>query len=95
MDLFDQSAHQRLPIQLHAIFGFYLGEDLRDMEGTPGALKYVYAHINIRHTFIALRFLSFRPGGFELAKGSQLSAEHKFIERKKPFWDFGFHSTLL
>jgi hypothetical protein len=95
MDLLDQGAHQRLPIQFHTVFSLYLGDDLRDMEGTPGALKYVYAHINIGHTFIPLRFHSFRLGGLKLAKGPQLGTEHTLVKGQKPFWDFGFHTTLL
>jgi hypothetical protein len=70
MDLFDQSTHQGLSIQFHAVFGFYQGDDLRDMERTLGAPEDVHAHIDIRHTFIAFGFYSFRPGGFELAKDS-------------------------
>jgi hypothetical protein len=37
MDLFDQGAHQRLPIQFHVVFSFYLGDDVRDMERILGA----------------------------------------------------------
>jgi hypothetical protein len=80
MDLFDQGAHQRLPIQFHVVFSFYLGDDVGDMQRILGAPEYVHAHVNIRHTLNAFGVYSFRPGGFKLAKGSQLGAEHTLVK---------------
>ena len=53
MNLLDQGADQRFPVQCDTEFGFDLGNDFRDMKRMLSSLEYVYGHVYVRHTLLS------------------------------------------
>jgi hypothetical protein len=95
LDLFDQGGDDRLAVKAAAMDLFDPLQDLIDVEGLAGSLKYVIDAIDLRHTFWS-RFGGWGRGT-KATDGSELGFERDLESMKDSRFNIGvvWHGTLL